>query len=240
MMGAERKSMAMSEHEKRLTAYHEAGHAIVGRLVPDHDPVYKVTIIPRGRALGVTMFLPEQDKYSLTRQQITSQLASLFGGRVAEELIYGKEKVTTGASNDIERASQIARNMVTKWGLSDAMGPISYDENEDEVFLGRQVTQHKHVSDETHRQLDKEVRRIIDDAYQAAKTILEENRDKLELMTEALMRYETIDARQIDQIMNGEEPDPPEDWNEGDEPPTAPEAGGDDDGREPTGQPAPG
>jgi len=239
MMGAERKSMAMSEHEKRLTAYHEAGHAIVGRLVPDHDPVYKVTIIPRGRALGVTMFLPEQDKYSMTRQQITSQLASLFGGRVAEELIYGKENVTTGASNDIERASQIARNMVTKWGLSDAMGPISYDENEDEVFLGRQVTQHKHVSDETHRQLDKEVRRIIDEAYQVATRILDENRDKLDMMAEALMRYETIDTRQIDQIMQGQEPDPPEDWNQGDEPPS-PDSDGDDDSREPAGQPAPG
>ena len=239
MMGAERKSMAMSEDEKRLTAYHEAGHAIVGRLVPDHDPVYKVTIIPRGRALGVTMFLPEQDKYSMNRQQITSQLASLFGGRVAEELIYGKEKVTTGASNDIERASQIARNMVTKWGLSDTMGPISYNENEDEVFLGRQVTQHKHVSDETHRQLDKEVRRIIDEAYDVATRILQENRDKLELMAEALMRYETIGVKQIDQIMQGQEPDPPEDWSDGDQPPL-PDAGDADGGPEPTGQPAPG
>lgn len=242
MMGAERKSMAMSEDEKRLTAYHESGHAIVGRLVPDHDPVYKVTIIPRGRALGVTMFLPEQDKYSMNRQQLNSQLASLFGGRVAEEVIYGKDKVTTGASNDIERASQIARNMVTKWGLSDTMGPISYNENEDEVFLGRQVTQHKHVSDETHRQLDKEVRRIIDDAYQTATRILEENRDKLELMTEALMRYETIDVKQIDQIMNGHEPDPPEGWDDGGKPPKPPRLDGDDSdaGDEPTGQPAPG
>ncbi|MGY6629760.1 MAG: ATP-dependent zinc metalloprotease FtsH [Wenzhouxiangella sp.] len=242
MMGAERKSMAMSEDEKRLTAYHESGHAIVGRIVPDHDPVYKVTIIPRGRALGVTMFLPEQDKYSMNRQQLNSQLASLFGGRVAEEIIYGKDKVTTGASNDIERASQIARNMVTKWGLSDTMGPISYNENEDEVFLGRQVTQHKHVSDETHRQLDKEVRRIIDDAYQTATRILEENRDKLELMTEALMRYETIDVKQIDQIMNGHEPDPPEGWDDGGKPPKPPRLDGDDSdaGDEPTGQPAPG
>ena len=238
MMGAERKSMAMSEDEKRLTAYHEAGHAIVGRLVPDHDPVYKVTIIPRGRALGVTMFLPEQDKYSINRLQLNSQLASLFGGRVAEEIIYGKDKVTTGASNDIERASQIARNMVTKWGLSDTMGPISYNENEDEVFLGRQVTQHKHVSDETHRQLDKEVRRIIDEAYQTATRILEENRDKLELMTEALMRYETIDVGQINQIMNGQEPDPPEGWNDGGSPP-APDDGSSGD-EEPSGQPAPG
>ncbi|MFU8831899.1 MAG: ATP-dependent zinc metalloprotease FtsH [Wenzhouxiangella sp.] len=239
MMGAERKSMAMSEEDKKLTAYHEAGHAIVGRLVPDHDPVYKVTIIPRGRALGVTMFLPEADKYSMTRQQLTSQLASLFGGRVAEELIYGKEKVTTGASNDIERASSIARSMVSKWGLSDSMGPLSYDENEDEVFLGRQVTQHKHISDETHRQLDKEVRRIIDAAYETAKALLEENRDKLELMTEALMRFETIDAAQIDQIMNGEPPDPPEGWNDDIQPPT-PDADDDSGGKEPSGQPAPG
>ncbi|MFP4208435.1 MAG: ATP-dependent zinc metalloprotease FtsH [Wenzhouxiangella sp.] len=237
MMGAERKSMVMSEDDKRLTAYHEAGHAIVGRIVPEHDPVYKVTIIPRGRALGVTMFLPEEDKYSMTRKQLNSQLASLFGGRVAEELIYGKDNVTTGASNDIERASAIARNMVTKWGLSDSMGPLAYGENEDEVFLGRSVTQHKHISDETHRQLDKEVRRIIDDAYETARNILEENRDKLELMAEALMRYETIDARQISQIMDGHEPDPPEGWNDAPPPPSAPSSH---DGDEPSGQPAPG
>ncbi len=239
MMGAERKSMAMSEDEKKLTAYHEAGHAIVGRLVPDHDPVYKVTIIPRGRALGVTMFLPEADKYSMTRLQLTSQLASLFGGRVAEELVFGKDKVTTGASNDIERASAIARSMVSKWGLSESMGPLSYDENEDEVFLGRQVTQHKHISDETHRQLDKEVRRIIDAAYETAKSLLEANRDKLELMTEALMRYETIDAAQIDQIMRGEDPDPPEGWNDDLQSPT-PDSDDDSEGEEPSGQPAPG
>jgi cell division protease FtsH len=238
MMGAERKSMVMSEDDKRLTAYHEAGHAIVGRIVPEHDPVYKVTIIPRGRALGVTMFLPEEDKYSMTRQQLQSQLASLFGGRVAEELIYGKDNVTTGASNDIERASQIARNMVTKWGLSDSMGPLAYGENEDEVFLGRSVTQHKHISDETHRQLDKEVRRIIDDAYETARSILDGNRGKLELMAEALMRYETIDVKQIDQIMNGKEPDPPEGWNDTPPPPSAPSDDGGD--GEPSGQPAAG
>jgi cell division protease FtsH len=237
MMGAERKSMVMSEDDKRLTAYHEAGHAIVGRIVPEHDPVYKVTIIPRGRALGVTMFLPEEDKYSMTRQQLRSQLASLFGGRVAEELIYGKDNVTTGASNDIERASAIARNMVTKWGLSDSMGPLAYGENEDEVFLGRSVTQHKHISDETHRQLDKEVRSIIDDAYGTARRILDSNRDKLELMAEALMRYETIDAKQISQIMEGHEPDPPEGWNDTPPPPSSPS---DDGGDEPSGQPAPG
>jgi cell division protease FtsH len=238
MMGAERKSMVMSEDDKRLTAYHEAGHAIVGRIVPEHDPVYKVTIIPRGRALGVTMFLPEEDKYSMTRKQLNSQLASLFGGRVAEELIYGKDNVTTGASNDIERASAIARNMVTKWGLSDSMGPLAYGENEDEVFLGRSVTQHKHISDETHRQLDKEVRTIIDDAYATASKILDENRDKLEVMAEALMRYETIDVKQINQIMEGQEPDPPEGWNDPPPPPSAPSDDGD--GDEPSGHPAPG
>ncbi len=238
MMGAERKSMVMDEEDKRLTAYHEAGHAIVGRTVPEHDPVYKVTIIPRGRALGVTMFLPEQDKYSQNKTQLESQLASLFGGRVAEELIYGKEKVTTGASNDIERATQIARNMVSKWGLSDVMGPLSYDESEDEVFLGRSVTQHKHISDETHRQMDKEVRRIIDGAYEKAKDILDTNMDKLHLMAEALMRYETNDSKQIDQIMKGHEPDPPEGWD--DDAPTPDDGGGDEGGEEPSSQPATG
>ncbi|MEN1727455.1 MAG: ATP-dependent metalloprotease, partial [Pseudomonadota bacterium] len=244
MMGAERKSMAMSEDEKLLTAYHEAGHAIVGRLVPDHDPVYKVTIIPRGRALGVTMFLPEQDKYSLTRQQIHSQLASLYGGRVAEELIFGKDAVTTGASNDIERASQLARNMVTKWGLSETMGPLAYGENEDEVFLGRSVTQNKHISDETHRELDAEVRKIIDQAYRITTDILTNNRDKLDLMADALMKYETIDVKQIDQIMNGAVPDPPDNWTEGG---GRPPSGGKadtvqdrDDGDQPSGEPAPG
>lgn len=235
MMGAERKSMVMSEDDKRLTAYHEAGHAIVGRIVPEHDPVYKVTIIPRGRALGVTMFLPEEDKYSLNKTQLESQLASLFGGRVAEELIYGKQKVTTGASNDIERATEIARNMVSKWGLSDELGPLSYNENEDEVFLGRSVTQHKNVSDETHRKIDKEVRRIIDAAYDRAREILTGHDKQLHLMADALMRYETIDAKQIDQIMNGQEPDPPQGWHDS-EPPSG--GSGDDQGEEPSGQPA--
>jgi len=240
MMGAERKSMVMSENDKRLTAYHEAGHAIVGRIVPEHDPVYKVTIIPRGRALGVTMFLPEEDKYSLNKTQIESQLASLFGGRVAEELIYGKAKVTTGASNDIERATAIARSMVSKWGLSDVLGPLSYDENEDEVFLGRSVTQHKNVSDETHRLIDKEVRKIIDGAYTRAKEILTEQDKQLHLMADALMQYETIDARQIDQIMDGDEPDPPAGWDDGDTPPPSP--GPDDQGKSPeaSGTPATG
>jgi hypothetical protein len=185
-MGAERRSMAMSEEEKTLTAYHEAGHAIVGRVVPEHDPVYKVTIIPRGRALGVTMYLPEGDKYSLNRVAIESQLCSLYGGRVAEELIFGADKVTTGASNDIERATKMARNMVTKWGLSDEMGPIAYGEEEDEVFLGRSVTQHKNVSNETARRIDEVVRAILDRAYARTKTILTENLDKLHTMSHLL------------------------------------------------------
>jgi cell division protease FtsH len=214
MMGAERRSMVMSEKEKKLTAYHEAGHAIVGRLVPEHDPVYKVTIIPRGRALGVTMFLPEQDKYSISRKQLDSQLASLFGGRVAEEIIFGVENVTTGASNDIERATQIARNMVTRWGLTDALGPLAYAEDEDEVFLGRSVTQHKHVSDETALKIDMEIRHIVEIAHKTATDLIQANRDKLEVMTEALMKYETIDTKQIDQIMEGKIPDPPTDWDD--------------------------
>jgi cell division protease FtsH len=213
LMGAERRSMAMSEDEKTLTAFHEAGHAIVGRLVPEHDPVYKVTIIPRGRALGVTMYLPEGDKYSLNRVAIESQLCSLYGGRVAEELIFGADKVTTGASNDIERATKMARNMVTKWGLSDEMGPIAYGEEEDEVFLGRSVTQHKNVSNETARRIDEVVRKILDRAYERTKTILTENLDKLHAMSQLLLQYETIDAPQIDAIMEGREPPPPAGWN---------------------------
>jgi cell division protease FtsH len=220
MMGAERRSMVMSEKEKKLTAYHESGHAIVGRLMPEHDPVYKVSIIPRGRALGVTMFLPEEDKYSHSKQHLLSQLCSLFGGRIAEQLIFGDDQVTTGASNDIERATKIARNMVTKWGLSDSMGPLSYSEDEDEVFLGRSVTQHKNVSDETSRQIDKEVRRLIDESYARAKKILEDNKDILHSMTETLMKYETIDSKQIAQLMAREPVDPPSDWN--DQPPAEP------------------
>jgi cell division protease FtsH len=214
MMGSERRSMVMSDKEKKLTAYHEAGHAIVGRLVPDHDPVYKVTIIPRGRALGVTMFLPEQDKYSISLRQLNSQMASLFGGRVAEELTFGEDNVTTGASNDIERATQIARNMVTRWGLTTALGPLAYAEDEEEVFLGRSVTQHKHVSDETARKIDIEVRSIVENAHATARTLLEENHAKLEIMAEALLKYETIDSEQIDQIMDGKVPDPPKDWDD--------------------------
>jgi len=216
MMGTERRSMVMSEKEKKLTAYHEAGHAIVGRLVPEHDPVYKVTIIPRGRALGVTMFLPEQDKYSISKLQLESQLASLFGGRVAEELVFGSEHVTTGASNDIERATAIARNMATRWGLTEKLGPLAYSEDEDEVFLGRSVTQHKHMSDDTARLIDEEVRDIIDAAHGKARDLLEANLEQLHLMAGALMKYETLGKEQLDQIMEGREPDPPEGWGDSD------------------------
>ncbi|GAA3921480.1 ATP-dependent zinc metalloprotease FtsH [Luteimonas lutimaris] len=215
MMGAERRSMAMSEDEKTLTAYHEAGHAIVGRLVPEHDPVYKVTIIPRGRALGVTMYLPEGDKYSYNRTAIESQLCSLYGGRVAEELIFGDDKVTTGASNDIERATKMARNMVTKWGLSDELGPIAYGEEDDEVFLGRSVTQHKSVSDDTARRIDEVVRGILDKAYGRTTKILTDNLDKLHAMAKLLLEYETIDVPQIDAIMEGRDPPPPMGWTQG-------------------------
>ncbi len=214
MMGAERRSMAMNEEEKKLTAYHEAGHAIVGRLVPDHDPVYKVSIIPRGRALGVTMFLPEEDRYSYSKQNLEAKICSLYGGRAAEELIFGEEKVTTGASNDIQRATQIARDMVTKWGLSDAMGPMTYSENEDEVFLGRSVTQHKAVSDSTARKIDEVVRSILDAAYARSRQLISDNIAKLHLMAEALLAYETIDAEQISVIMEGKAPGPPRDWEE--------------------------
>lgn len=216
MMGAERKSMVMSEKEKLNTAYHEAGHAIVGRVVPEHDPVYKVSIIPRGRALGVTMFLPEEDRYSLSKRALISQICSLFGGRIAEEMTLGFEGVTTGASNDIMRATQLARNMVTKWGLSEKLGPLMYAEEEGEVFLGRSAgSQHSNVSGETARLIDEEVRSIIDHCYGTAKQILTDNRDKLDVMAEALMKYETIDAPQIDDIMAGRTPREPRDWEGG-------------------------
>ncbi len=213
MMGAERKSMVMSEKEKRLTAYHEAGHAIVGLKVPSHDPVHKVTIIPRGRALGVTMFLPEEDRYSYSREQLESQISSLFGGRIAEVLIFGPDAVTTGASNDIERATQLARNMVTKWGLSDRMGPLAYGEEDDEVFLGRSVTRHKSLSDETAHAIDEEIRSFINRNYQRSEQILRDNMDILHAMSDALMKYETIDADQIKDIMEGREPRDPKDWS---------------------------
>ncbi|TGD71006.1 ATP-dependent zinc metalloprotease FtsH [Mangrovimicrobium sediminis] len=215
MMGAERKSMVMSEHEKRNTAYHEAGHAIVGRLMPEHDPVYKVSIIPRGRALGVTMFLPEEDRYSHSRRHIVSQVCSLFGGRIAEEMTLGRDGITTGASNDIKRATEIARKMVTQWGLSEKMGPLMYDEGDEEVFLGRSAAQpHQGISDETATQIDKEVRSIIDDCYETAQQLLEENVDKLHMMADALMQYETLDSEQIDDIMSGRKPRAPQGWGD--------------------------
>jgi len=220
MMGSERKSMVMSEEEKKLTAYHEGGHAIVGRLVPAHDPVYKVSIIPRGRALGVTMFLPEGDRYSFSKQRLESQISSLFGGRIAESLIFGADMVTTGAQNDIERATDIARNMVTKWGLSDRLGPLTYSEDDGEVFLGRSVTRHKNVSDETAHVIDEEIRSIIDQNYRRAEQLLRDHLDKLHLMAEALIKHETIDSDQIDDIMAGRPPREPMDTDVDEEPPS--------------------
>jgi cell division protease FtsH len=214
LMGAERKSMVMSENEKKLTAYHEAGHAIVGRCVPSHDPVYKVTIIPRGRALGVTMFLPEQDRYSSSKERLESQISSLFGGRLAEEIIFGAEHITTGASNDIKRATELARNMVTQWGMSERLGPLSYGEENGEVFLGHSVTQHKMMSDETAHLIDEEIRSVIDRNYLRSEQILKDNIKILHLMAEALIKYETIDADQIEDLMTGKEPRPPKDWDE--------------------------
>lgn len=216
MMGAERRSMVMSEEIKESTAYHEAGHAIVGRLVPEHDPVYKVSIIPRGRALGVTMYLPEQDRISMSRQHLNSMISSLYGGRLAEELIYGKDKVSTGASNDIERATEIARKMVTQWGFSEKLGPLLYAEEEGEVFLGRSMAQTKHISDETARLIDGEIRQIIDSNYDRAKQILEDNLDIMHSMKDALMKYETIDAAQIDDLMARRDVREPAGWEGGD------------------------
>lgn len=239
MMGAERKSMAMKEEEKKLTAYHEAGHAIVGLKVPSHDPVYKVTIIPRGRALGVTMFLPEEDRYSHSKEHLESQISSLFGGRIAEELIFGADAVTTGASNDIERATEIARSMVTKWGLSERMGPLSYGEEEGEVFLGRSVTQHKGLSDDTAHAIDEEVRAFIDRNYERAENILKEYEDKLHAMADALMKFETIDSEQIADIMAGNDPRPPSGWNDDSPAGGSPTSTGEDDTKNaPIGGPA--
>ena len=212
MMGAERKTMVMDDAEKEMTAYHEAGHAIVGRLVPEHDPVYKVSIIPRGRALGVTMYLPEKDRFSHSKQHLESQISSLYGGRLAEEIIYGAEKVSTGASNDIERATQLANKMVTQWGLSEKLGPLLYAEEEGEVFLGKSVAQHKNISDETARLIDKEVRSFVDRNYDRAKQILEDNMDILHAMKDALMKYETIDAKQIDDLMERKPVREPAGW----------------------------
>jgi len=227
LMGTERRSMVMSEAEKRMTAYHEAGHAIVGMTVPEHDPVYKVTIIPRGRALGVTQFLPEQDRYSFSKRRLESAITTLFGGRIAEELIFGPESVTTGASNDIERATELARNMVTKWGLSDRLGPLTYTEETGEVFLGRSVTQHKQVSDVTAHAIDEEIRRVIEANYQRARQILTSSLDKLHTMADALMKYETIDEEQLKDLMAGKTPKPPAGWDEtlSNKPPQAPAEG---------------
>ena len=221
MMGAERKSMVMSEKERRNTAYHEAGHCIVGYLMPEHDPTYKVTIIPRGRALGVTMFLPEEDRYSMSKRSIESQICGLFGGRIAEELTLGFDGVTTGASNDIERATRMARSMVTKWGLSEKLGPLQYEEDDQEVFLGKSAgSSRSHVSGETAKVIDEEVKTIIDSCYEKARNILIDNRDKLDAMVDALLEYETIDRPQIDDIMAGRTPSPPSNWN--DDPPSEP------------------
>ena len=217
MMGTERRSLVMSEKEKLNTAYHEAGHAIVGHCVPDHDPVHKVTIIPRGLALGVTMYLPEEDKYSISKEKLESNISSLFGGRLAEEMTLGSDGVTTGAANDIERATEIARNMVTKWGLSDKLGPLTYSEDEGEVFLGRSITQHKQVSDVTVHNIDEEVRKIIDRNYERAKKILKKHEKKLHIMAKALMKYETIGSDQVLDIMEGREPRIPEEWDDPDD-----------------------
>ncbi len=210
MMGAERRSMVMSEKEKVNTAYHEAGHAIIGRLVPEHDPVHKVTIIPRGRALGVTQYLPEEDRYSMNLRQLNSQLCSLFGGRIAEELVGGIDAVTTGASNDIERATQMARNMVTKWGLNEKMGPILYGEDESQAPGGGNT----HYSEDTSREIDQEVRKILNEAYSTATKLLEENRDILEAMKDALIEFETIDADQVDDLMSRRKVRPPKQWDD--------------------------
>lgn len=219
LMGVERKSMVMKEDERRMTAYHESGHAIVGYLVPEHDPVYKVSIMPRGRALGVTMYLPEEDSYSYSKRKLESQLSSLYGGRIAEEIIYGEDSVTTGASNDIERATMIARNMVTKWGLSDNLGPLLYEEEDKGGFMG--TSRNANVSGEVSKKIDEEIRNIIERNYQRATDILKENSDKLEVMTACLMQYETIDKDQVDRIMAGEDPGAPKDWIEPDDKPPA-------------------
>lgn len=219
LMGTERRSMVMTEKEKEMTAYHEAGHAIVGRLVPEHDPVYKVSIIPRGRALGVTMYLPEQDRVSHSKRFLESMISSLFGGRIAEEIIYGTDAVSTGASNDIERATGLARKMVTQWGFSEKLGPQLYAEEEGEVFLGRSVTKNKHMSEETVKLIDEEIRDFIDRNYARAKQLIQDNMDILHAMKDALMTYETIDAKQIDDLMARREVRPPEHWQPKDKKP---------------------
>jgi cell division protease FtsH len=207
MMGAERRSMVMPEHERKNTAYHESGHALVARMLDKTDPVHKVTIIPRGRALGVTMQLPVEDRYSMDREQILQNIAVLFGGRIAEEVFMGQ--MTTGASNDFERATDLARKMVTQWGMSKELGTMVYGENEGEVFLGRSITTHKNVSEATMQQVDAEIRRIIDQQYTLARRLIEENSDKMHAMANALLEFETIDAEQIQDIMEGRPPRPP-------------------------------
>ncbi len=219
LMGTERRSMVMTEKEKEMTAYHEAGHAIVGRLVPEHDPVYKVSIIPRGRALGVTMYLPERDRVSHSKRHLESMISSLFGGRIAEEVIYGFESVSTGASNDIERATNLARKMVTQWGFSEKLGPLLYAEEEGEVFLGRSVTKNKSMSEDTVKLIDAEIRDFIDRNYARSKQLIEENMDILHAMKDCLMQYETIDAKQIDDLMARREVRPPEHWEPKDKKP---------------------
>jgi cell division protease FtsH len=204
LMGTERKSMVMSEEEKRLTAYHEAGHALVGLNVPKHDPLHKVTIIPRGRALGVTMNLPERDRYNMTRLELESRIASMFGGRIAEELIFGADNVTTGAANDIQQATSLARRMVTEWGMSDTLGPLRYNDNEEEVFLGHSVTQRKNVSDATARIIDEEIRRIVETGEQTARRILTEHLGDLHKIAEALLEYETLAGEEVKALLRGE------------------------------------
>src|SRR5687767_13318756 len=210
IMGPERKSMVMPEEERRNTAYHESGHAIIGKLLPKCDPVHKVTIIPRGRALGVTMSLPAQDRYSYDSEYMLNQIAMLFGGRIAEEVFMNQ--MTTGASNDFERATQLARDMVMRYGMSEALGPMVYAENEGEVFLGRSVTKTTNMSEETMQRVDAEVRRIIDEQYAAARKLIEDNKDKMHAMAKALLEWETIDTEQVEDIMNGRPPRPPKDW----------------------------
>jgi cell division protease FtsH len=207
MMGAERRSMVMPEEERKNTAYHESGHAVVAKLLPKTDPVHKVTIIPRGRALGVTMQLPTEDRYSQDRVRLLNTITVLFGGRIAEELFMNQ--MTTGASNDFQRATDLARRMVTQWGMSDLLGPMVYGEEEGEIFLGRSVTTHKNMSEASLQTVDAEIRRIIDEQYALARRLLEENRDKVEAMTAALLEWETIDADQINDIMEGKQPRPP-------------------------------
>ena len=214
LMGAEKRTMVMTEDDKRLTAYHESGHCIVGRLVPDHDPVYKVSIMPRGRALGITMFLPERDQYSASKLKLESQISSLYGGRIAELLIFGDDKVTTGASNDIERATELARNMVTRWGLSDKLGPLVYGEEQGQPFMGMPGSQGSSVSENVAHMIDDEMRKVIDRNYLRAEAILKENIEILHSMADALMQWETIDRLQIDDLMEGKEPRPPQDYDD--------------------------